>query len=97
MQSSKIFASMIEQSNGKMVTVTFIKQDGSTRILNGRLGVKKYLKGGKLSTNTDEYINIYDVQNKGYRSVNRNTIVALRMQGIEAVAVQAQRGCALAV
>lgn len=78
---------MIEQSNGKMVTVTFIKQDGKTRVLNGRLGVKKYLKGGKLSTNTDEYINIYDVQNKGYRSVNRNTIVALRMQGIEAVAV----------
>jgi hypothetical protein len=87
MSSSKVFASMIEQSNGKMVTVTFIKQDGTTRVLNGRLGVKKYLKGGKLSTNTDDYINIYDVQNKGYRSINRNTIVALRMQGIEAVAV----------
>lgn len=78
---------MIDQSNGKMVTVTFIKQDGSTRILNGRLGVKKYLKGGKLNVDTNEYISIYDVQNKGYRSVNRNTIVALRMQGIEAVAV----------
>lgn len=87
MTSSKVFANMIEQSNGKMVTVTFVKQDGTTRVLNGRLGVKKYLKGGKLSTNTDEYINIYDVQNKGYRSINRNTIVALRMQGIEAVAV----------
>lgn len=87
MQSSKIFAGMIDKSNGKMVTVTFIKQDGSTRVLNGRLGVKKYLKGGKLNVNTDEYISIYDVQNKGYRSVNRNTIVALRMQGIEAVAV----------
>ena len=87
MSSSKVFASMIDNSNGKMVTVTFIKQDGSTRVLNGRLGVKKYLKGGKLNVNTDEYISIYDVQNKGYRSVNRNTIVALRMQGIEAVAV----------
>jgi hypothetical protein len=87
MSSSKVFANMIDQSNGKMVTVTFIKQDGSTRILNDRLGVKKYLKGGKLNVNTNEYISIYDVQNKGYRSVNRNTIVALRMQGIEAVAV----------
>jgi len=87
MSSSKVFANMIDQSNGKMVTVTFIKQDGSTRILNGRLGVKKYLKGGKLNVDTNEYISIYDVQNKGYRSVNRNTIVALRMQGIEAVAV----------
>lgn len=87
MKSSKVFASMIDNSNGKMVTVTFIKQDGSTRILNGRLGVKKYLKGGKSSVDANEYISIYDVQNKGYRSVNRNTIVALRMQGIEAVAV----------
>lgn len=87
MSSSKVFAQMIEQSNGKMVTVTFIKQDGSTRILNGRLGVKKYLKGGKSSVDANEYISIYDVQNKGYRSVNRNTIVALRMQGVEAVAV----------
>lgn len=87
MSSSKVFASMIEQSNGKMVTVTFIKQDGSTRVLNGRLGVKKYLKGGKPNVNANEYISIYDVQNKGYRSVNRNTIIGLRMQGIEAVAV----------
>jgi hypothetical protein len=87
MSSSKVFANMIDQSNGKMVTVTFIKQDGSTRIINGRLGVKKHLKGGKLNVDTNEYISIYDVQNKGYRSVNRNTIVALRMQGIEAVAV----------
>lgn len=87
MSSSKVFANMIEQSNGKMVTVSFIKQDGSLRVLNGRLGVKKYLKGGKSSVDANEYIRIYDVQNKGYRSVNRNTIVALRMQGIEAVAV----------
>ena len=87
MSSSKVFANMIEQSNGKMVTVSFIKQDGSLRVLNGRLGVKKYLKGGKSSVDTNEYISIYDVQNKGYRSVNRNTIVALRMQGVEAVAV----------
>ncbi len=78
---------MIDQSNGKMVTVSFIKQDGSLRVLNGRLGVKKYLKGGKATVDAKEYISIYDVQNKGYRSINRNTIVALRMQGIEAVAV----------
>lgn len=87
MSSSKVFASLIEQSNGKMVTVSFIKKDGSLRVLNGRLGVKKYLKGGKINTNTEEYINIYDVKNQGYRSINRSTIVALRMQCIEAVAI----------
>lgn len=87
MTSSKVFANMLEQSNGKMVTVSFIKKDGSLRVINGRLGVTKYLKGGKLPAKSAEHINIYDVKNKGYRSVNRSTIVALRMQGIEAVAV----------
>ena len=87
MSSSKVFASMIDNSNGRMVAVTFIKQDGSTRVLNGRLGVKKYLKGGKPNVDANEYISIYDVQNKGYRSINRNTIIGLRMQGIEAVAI----------
>jgi hypothetical protein len=88
MTSSKALASLIDQSNGKMITVSFIKKDGSTRILNGRLGVTKYIKGSSLNKKSNEYITVYDVQNKGYRSVNRDTIVAVRCNGIEAVAVQ---------
>ena len=88
MQSSKALASLIEKSNGRMVTVTFIKQDGSERILNGRLGVKKYIKGSSLNKNSTEYITMYDVKNKGYRRVNRDTIIAVRCDGIEAVAVK---------
>lgn len=88
MSSSKTLASLIEKSNGKMLTVTFVKQDGTERTLNGRLGVRKYIKGSSLKKNSTEYITIYDVQNKGYRSVNRDTIVAVRCEGIEAVAVK---------
>lgn len=88
MNSSKALASLIEKSNGKMLTVTFIKQDGSERILNGRIGVRKYIKGSTLNKNSSDYITMYDVQNKGYRSVNRDTIVAVRCDGIEAVAVK---------
>jgi hypothetical protein len=88
MSSSTALASLIDQSNGKMITVSFVKKDGSSRILNGRLGVKKYIKGSSLNKNSNEYITVYDVQNKGYRSVNRDTIVAVRCNGIEAVAVQ---------
>ena len=88
MNSSKTLASLIEKSNGKMLTVTFVKQDGTERVLNGRLGVRKYIKGSSLNKNSPEYITIYDVQNKGYRSVNRDTIVAVRCEGIEAVAVK---------
>lgn len=88
MSSSKALASLIDQSNGKMLTVSFIKKDGSTRVLNGRLGVTKYIKGSNLKKNSNDYITVYDVQNKGYRSVSRDTIVAVRCNGVEAVAVQ---------
>lgn len=88
MTSSKALASLIDQSNGKMLAVSFVKKDGTTRVLNGRLGVTKYIKGSSLNKKSNEYITIYDVQNKGYRSVSRDTIVAVRCNGIEAVAVQ---------
>jgi hypothetical protein len=88
MSSSKFLASLIDQSNGKMITVSFVKKDGSTRVLNGRLGVKKYIKGSTLNKTSNAYITVYDVQNKGYRSVSRDTIVAVRCNGVEAVAVQ---------
>ena len=87
MSSSKVFASLIEQSNGKMVTVSFIKKDGSLRVLNGRIGVHKYVKGSSNSKENEQYITLYDVKNKGYRSVNRDTITGIRCEGIEAVAV----------
>lgn len=87
MQSSKIFANMIDQSNGKMVTVSFIKQDGSLRTINGRIGVHKYTKGSSNKKNS-QYITFYDVKNKGYRSINRDTITGIRCQGIEAIAVK---------
>jgi hypothetical protein len=88
MNSSKTLASLIEKSNGKMLTVTFLKRDGTMRTMNGRIGVKKYIKGSSLKKNSSDYITMYDVQNQGYRSVNRNTIVSVRSEGIEAVAVK---------
>ena len=68
---------MIEKilnSNGKIFTVEFLKKDGSLRTLNGRLGVKKYLKGGQCTLDQDQYIIVFDLQNKVYRAVNKFTI-----------------------
>lgn len=87
MNYSRTLASMIDNSAGKMLTVTFVKQDGTERVLNGRIGVTKYIKGSSLNKNPTEYITMYDVKNKGYRSVNRSSIVAIRCNGIEAVTV----------
>lgn len=69
---------VIEDSNGKILTVVFIKKDGTERVLNGRLGVTKYLKGG-VNRNGDQYITIFDLKSKEYRSVNKETIKEVRL------------------
>lgn len=69
-------------SDGKFVTVTFIKKDGTERVLNGRLGVKKHLKGGVSTLDPAKFVTIYDIQNKGYRAVNRETITSVKIDGV---------------
>lgn len=71
----------ILKSEGKFINVTFVKNDGTIRKLNGRLGVKKHLKGGVSTLNPVEYITIYDVVNKGYRAINRNNIIEVTCEG----------------
>jgi hypothetical protein len=72
---------LIFDTKGKFFTVTFIKLDGSERVMNARLGVKKYLKGGELRYNPADfnYITVYDMGSKGYRTVNANTIQKLKI------------------
>lgn len=84
--ASRVLAEIIEKSNGKFVSVEFYKKDGSLRTLTGRLGVTKHLRGGVKTVSEDQYITIYDTVNKGYRSINKDTIVAVRSSGVEAVA-----------
>ena len=76
---------LIETAEGKFFTVTFIKKDNSTRIMNARLGVKKYLKGGTLaySPKAKGLIPVYDLQKKHYKMINKETIMALKIDGKE--------------
>jgi len=68
----------ILNSKGKFFTVTFTKKDGTTRVMNCRLGVTKYLKGGESTLNPNDYITVYDLQSKGYRAINRKTIIDVK-------------------
>jgi|APCry1669191860_1035381.scaffolds.fasta_scaffold24300_4 hypothetical protein len=72
----------IEQSNGKFLTVTFVKKDGTIRTINGRLGVKKYLAGGKSTLDANQYITIYSNKDEGYRAINKDTIQSVTIEGI---------------
>lgn len=72
----------ILNSNGKFLTVEFIKKDGSLRKMNCRLGVTKYLKGGKSTLDPNKFITVFDVQSQGYRAINKETIQRVSCDGL---------------
>jgi hypothetical protein len=73
MNNVNILNAMIE--NGKICKVEFVKKDGTIGTVHGRTGVWRHAKGQRV-TSTKRYITFYDFH-KGYRSVNRNTIVSV--------------------
>lgn len=75
-------ADFIASSKGKFVSVTFIKKDGTTRILNGRTGVTKHIKGGTSTINHAKYLVLFDMHTAGYRCVNKDTIVSVTCEGL---------------
>jgi hypothetical protein len=75
-------AKILESTDGKFVTVSFIKKDGTPRTITGRLGVTKYLKNGKSTVNHDKYVILYSMQDDGYRCINKDTITSVVFGGI---------------
>ena len=69
---------IIEGFKGRIFTVTFVKKDGSIRKMNCRMGVTKFLKGGKRTTDPNKYIIVFDMQNNAYRAVNKETILEIK-------------------
>jgi predicted TIM-barrel enzyme len=76
-QSRKL-AGDILASNGKFVTVTFLKKDGTIRKMNCRMGVTKHLKGGESTLDADQYVTVFDMAKGAYRAINRDTIIEIK-------------------
>lgn len=74
---------MIKSTKGKFFTVWFTKKDGTLRMMNCRLGVKMYLKGGELPYDPEAkaLIPVYSIDAKGYRMINWTTIQKLKIGG----------------
>ena len=63
---------IIRSTHGKIFRATFIKRStGEKRILVGRLGVKKYVKGEGLSyiPKDHDLISVFDMQKVEYRMI----------------------------
>jgi len=82
MKISKVTAKdIIQNSKGKIFTATYIKKDNSPRVMNCRLGVHKGVTGVGMKYNPDDYnlIPVYDMQNKGFRMVDVDTLLSIRI------------------
>ena len=75
-------STVLENTNGRFFTVEFTKKDGTVRKMNARLGVKKHLKGGACTLNREQFIIVFDMQAKGYRAINRDTILTVSCDGV---------------
>tara|TARA_R110002072_G_scaffold168503_1_gene322096 strand:- start:16 stop:297 length:282 start_codon:yes stop_codon:yes gene_type:complete len=72
---------LIHITNGKIFSSTFVKKDGTHRLLTGRLKVTKGLKENakKQPYKPSDYNlqPVYDLKAKGYRMLNLNTLITL--------------------
>jgi len=58
---------VINDTNGKIFAVQFIKKDGSIRMMLARLGVRKHLKGGTNGAGEhNSLITVWDMVRGGY-------------------------------
>jgi hypothetical protein len=64
----------------KIFTITFIKKDGSVRVMNARRGVKKGVKGVGMSYNPTEkdLVVVFDMQKEAFRMVNAKTVLEIK-------------------
>lgn len=83
--SHTLLDTAIAQANGRFVTITFRKNDGSLRRINGRFGV--HFRGEAAETyeaaSTGRwYYRIWSAKDRGFRLVNAHQIVNIASQGV---------------
>ena len=79
----------IKETKGKIFTVTFVKKDGTTRVMNARLRVRSYLKGGELPYDpvAKGLIPVFDIKKLEYRMVNTKTIISAKIGNNEYITI----------
>ena len=77
-------AGLITRNRGKFFTVTFTKRTtGEQRVLNGKQGVTKHLKGGPAAYSFSEkrLLPVFDTTKSEYRSIPVEGISELKICG----------------
>jgi len=74
--------STINSTHSRMFVVSFIKQDGTTRVMYAKTGIKRCLSKKpnkrKVSNNNPNIVRVYDCQSKSYKSFKLNSVFEFR-------------------
>ena len=73
--SSDELKAMIKSTKGKWFSCTFIKKDGSKRVMNGRIGCHKGVKGVGRKFQKENLVTVFDAKAKEYRMINVDTML----------------------
>ena len=73
--SSDEMVKMIKSTKGKWFSCTFIQKDGSMRVMNGRIGCHKGVKGVGRKFSTPNLVTVFDAKAKEYRMINVDTML----------------------
>lgn len=67
----------------RIFSVIFTKTNGDERKMLCKIGVKKYLSGGQKTYDDVEanHLTVFDLKNRGYRTVNLNTLKQIKANG----------------
>lgn len=71
--------------DGRFFRVGFVKRtNGEYRRMLARVGVKRHLRGGQAAYDAREknLLHVWDVQKKGYRSINLDDVRELKVHGV---------------
>ena len=73
--SSDELKAMIKSTKGRFFSCTFIKKDGSMRVMNARIGCHKGVKGIGRNFKKENLVTVFDAQAKEYRMINVDTML----------------------
>ena len=79
--SSDELKAMIKSTNGRFFSCTFIKKDGTKRVMNGRIGCHKGVKGVGRKFSTPNLVTVFDAKAKEYRMINVDTMLTFNCGG----------------
>jgi uncharacterized protein (DUF1015 family) len=82
--SSATLDRIIKQTNGRIVQISFIKDSGHSRTINGRVGVKYKGKtsGYRMDSGSRAFFLVYSMRDQGFRRIDVERVISIKVDGL---------------